>query len=175
MPIAATPYISEIRLFATQQVPHEWVPCDGRLLPIDQDHRPLFALIGNTYGGAESEGTFAVPDLTDRVAVGISGERALASRGGSETATLAEHHLPPHSHRVVAEDISPPPDGNQPTAQRPLSNSAPVKLYAPPENLVAMQEGVIGPRGASEPHQNVQPYLTVAFYIAIAGLWPTRG
>ena len=175
MPVAATPYVSEIRMFATQQVPSEWVPCDGRLLPIDDEHRALFALIGTIYGGDERAGTFAVPDLRDRVPVGISDQRKLASRGGSETATLVEGQLPAHTHRIVGEDISPPPDGNIPKPTSVLSNSNPVELWGPPENLTPMDAGVIGARGAGEPHENVQPFVTVAFYIAIAGLWPTRG
>lgn len=52
--------IGTILLFPYTFTPDGWVPCDGRSLPVLQ-YQPLYALIGNTYGGNQQN--FNVPDL----------------------------------------------------------------------------------------------------------------
>jgi len=61
--------VGEIRLFAGYLTPSGWALCDGSLLSIAVK-RPLFDVIGNTYGGDGQE-TFALPDLRDRAAIGV--------------------------------------------------------------------------------------------------------
>ncbi|HUR22482.1 MAG TPA: tail fiber protein, partial [Acidimicrobiales bacterium] len=46
----ADPFMSEIRMMALASAPKGWAPCDGTLLPINQN-QALFALLGTTYGG----------------------------------------------------------------------------------------------------------------------------
>ena len=58
--------LSEVRLFAApppsgSTLAQSWMPCDGRLLSIDQNE-PLFSLIGTTFGG-DGVKTFALPIL----------------------------------------------------------------------------------------------------------------
>jgi microcystin-dependent protein len=60
-------FVGEIRAFASD-VPEDWIPCDGRLLKVNQ-YVPLFFLLGASYGG-DGETTFAVPDLRGRVTAG---------------------------------------------------------------------------------------------------------
>ena len=38
----------------------------------------------------------------------------------------------------------------------------------------AMISGTIGPTGGSQPHQNMQPYLTLNLAIALVGIFPSR-
>ncbi len=59
-------YIGEIRMFGFNFAPLWWAPCDGRLLPIN-DNQALFQLIGTTFGG-DGKTDFAVPDLRGMVA-----------------------------------------------------------------------------------------------------------
>jgi microcystin-dependent protein len=193
-------YLAEIRMFATTQTPHGWVPCDGRLLDRDE-HEALFALIGHTYGGAGNQ--FAVPDLRDRMPLAADDGFGLGQPGGAEQHKLTPAELPVHNHRVVGEDVSPGSGGHQPGREKVLCNSASpsaasAELYIevdpppppppdPPDPgpeddaaapgapaLVPMDPKSIGSVGASAPHDNLQPYLTVAFFMNTKGLFPTR-
>jgi microcystin-dependent protein len=53
--------ISEIRAFASEELPFGWLPCDGRELAIGE-YQPLFALIGWRFGGDRAT-TFRIPAL----------------------------------------------------------------------------------------------------------------
>lgn len=55
------PFLSEIRLFASNFAPIGWAVCNGATLPISQN-TALFTLIGTMYGG-DGVSTFALPDL----------------------------------------------------------------------------------------------------------------
>src|SRR5262245_35673452 len=69
--------VGEIRLFAGYFTPSGWALCDGSLLSI-AGKRPLFDVIGNTYGG-DGEQTFALPDLRDRAAIGVGQASGLSA------------------------------------------------------------------------------------------------
>ena len=56
-------YIGEVHLFAFDFAPKNWLPCDGRILPINE-YETLFTLLGNTYGG-DGRTNFALPKLND--------------------------------------------------------------------------------------------------------------
>lgn len=60
--------LGEIRAFAYPDLPEGFLPCDGRLLDVNQN-QALYYVLGNTYGGA-APATFALPDLRGRFAVG---------------------------------------------------------------------------------------------------------
>jgi len=55
------PFIGEIELFPYTFAPMEWLSCEGQLLNVNT-YSPLFALIGNQYGG-DGRTTFALPNL----------------------------------------------------------------------------------------------------------------
>lgn len=79
--------------------PSGWLLCDGSSY-LRADYPELFANLG----GAASpwglpDGThFKVPDYRDRVPLGKSATKALASTGGAETVTLGTTEIPSHSH-----------------------------------------------------------------------------
>ncbi len=54
-------YIGTIVQMAFNWAPNAWLACEGQLLTI-VSNEPLFALIGNTYGG-DGVHTFQLPDL----------------------------------------------------------------------------------------------------------------
>ena len=56
------PFLAEIVLYAFAPPPPDWLPCDGRLLPINQN-QALFSLLGTTFGG-NGETNFALPNYT---------------------------------------------------------------------------------------------------------------
>ena len=61
------PFLGEIRMLGFNFTPQGWAPCNGQLLPINQN-QALFSLLGTTYGG-DGTTTFALPDLRSRVPV----------------------------------------------------------------------------------------------------------
>jgi len=172
----ADPFVAEIRIFAGNFAPKGWAFCNGQILPLSQN-TALFSLLGTTYGG-NGKSTFALPDLQGRAPMhpgqgpGLS-LHDLGETDGVEHVTLLESEMPPHSHTVVTSS-SPgenpsPVDGN-------LTRSVNGQIYNnTPANLVYMADQAISPQGGSQPHNNMQPYLTVNYIIALQGVFPSRG
>ena len=169
----ADPFVAEIRIFPFNFAPKGWAWCDGQLLPLSQN-TALFSLLGTTYGG-NGKSNFALPDLQGRAPMhpgqgpGLS-LHDLGETGGSETVTLLESEIPSHSHGLrgsLGDDDSTLP-GN-PNAPGQLSI-----IYAPPGNVVMMAGQALAPAGGDAPHNNLQPYLTFYFCIALQGVFPPR-
>lgn len=60
-----TPPAGEIMLFAGDNVPDGWLPCNGAL--VNRSAYPeLFEAIGTIYGTGDGSTTFALPDTSDR-------------------------------------------------------------------------------------------------------------
>ena len=55
------PYIGQIQTFAFSFTPDGWLPCDGRLLDIQQNEA-LYQLLGTLYGG-DGRTTFGIPKI----------------------------------------------------------------------------------------------------------------
>ena len=170
----ADPFVAEIRIFPFNFAPKGWAWCNGQLLPISQN-TALFSLLGTTYGG-DGKSTFALPDLEGRAPMhpgqgpGLS-LHDLGEQGGSDTVTLLESEIPAHSHalRASLDDA----DLRIPTANRSLAKAS-TNIYAPgaPNTLMAAQG--LPPAGGDQPHNNLQPYLTFYFNIALQGVFPPR-
>ena len=62
--------LGEVRLFAGNFAPKGWALCDGQLLEISK-HTALFSILGTMYGG-DGRTTFALPNLTNAAAIGVS-------------------------------------------------------------------------------------------------------
>lgn len=171
----ADPFVAEIRIFPFNFAPKGWAWCDGQLLPLSQN-TALFSLLGTTYGG-DGKSTFALPDLQGRAAMhpgqgpGLS-LHDLGETGGSETVTLLESEIPSHSHAMsVSSQVG---LENIPTGQKPAAGDG-VNLYGPANsNLVAMAPQALSPAGGDQPHNNMMPYLTFFFCIALQGVFPPR-
>jgi hypothetical protein len=73
-------------------VPTDYLPADGRLLPINLN-LPLFALLGTTYGG-DGRTTFALPDLRGRTIIGASAVDPVGTLVGSPTVSLSNSQTP---------------------------------------------------------------------------------
>lgn len=170
----ADPFVAEIRMFGGNFAPRGWAFCEGQLLPISQN-TALFSLLGANYGG-NAKTNFALPDQKGRAPMfygqgtGLS-NREIGEKGGSETVTLTTRELPGHTHyfRATGEaGTESSPSNNAPAN----SNSRPYS----PGNLSAgqMDENVLTPTGGGLPHNNMMPYLTVNFIIALRGVFPPR-
>jgi len=166
------PFVGEIRMFAGNFAPRGWAFCDGQLLPISQN-TALFSLIGTTYGG-DGRSTTALPDLKGRAPMqpgrgpGLTARR-LGERGGVETVTLSEAQIPNHKHTLTG--------ANEVASQAAVNNNylaRGTQMYHPPTDLAAMATQSLPETGGSQPHNNMQPYLTINFIIALVGLYPSR-
>jgi microcystin-dependent protein len=168
-------FLAEIRIFPFNFAPTGWAWCDGQLMPILQN-TALFSLLGTTYGG-DGISTFALPDLRGKVPMhsgqgsGLS-PHDLGEHGGSETVILQESEIAGHAHSLLASSS----DGELtiPTPQRVLAKSTGQNLYASAASLTPMAPGAISSTGGGAPHNNLQPYLTLHFCIALQGEYPTH-
>ena len=167
-------FVAEIRIFPFNFAPKGWAWCDGQLMPISQN-TALFSLLGTTYGG-DGKSNFALPDLQGCVPMhpgqgpGLS-LHDLGEVSGSETVTLLESEMPAHSHtlRASLDDA----DLAIPTLGRSLAKSS-SNLYANiiPNTLMANE--ALSPTGGDQPHNNMMPYVTYYFNIALQGIFPPR-
>ncbi|HZH66819.1 MAG TPA: tail fiber protein [Flavisolibacter sp.] len=166
------PFVAEIRMMPFNFAPRGWAFCNGQLLPISQN-TALFSLLGTTYGG-NGQSTFALPDLQGRVPMqpgqgpGLS-LHDLGEMSGTEQVTLLESEIPAHNHTLSGTTLpatSNNPAGNLPARANLYSNSI--------SNLVQMSYQALVPAGGSLPHNNMMPYLTVNFCIAMQGVFPSR-
>ena len=174
----ADPFVAEIRIFPFNFAPKGWAFCDGQLLPLSQN-TALFSLLGTTYGG-DGKSTFALPDLQGSVPLhegqgpGLS-LYDLGQTGGSQTVTLLTSEMPAHSH-VLGASVETGTQGSL-TANTTISASFGGTLYQTntSANLVAMNFQAVSIAGGSQPHNNMMPYLTLNFCIAMQGVFPPRG
>lgn len=168
------PFIAEIRIFAGNFAPRGWAFCNGQLLPVSQN-TALFSLIGTTYGG-DGRSTTALPNLEGRAPMhpgrgpGLTSRR-LGERGGVETVTLTEAQMPSHTHTVRAANEIGELRG---PAGHALARSSSATAYGPASNLVPLADQALPSAGGSQAHDNMQPYLTMNFIIALVGLYPSR-
>jgi microcystin-dependent protein len=174
-------YLGEIRLFAFNYAPAGWLTCQGQILAISQNSA-LFSLLGNYHGG-DGRTTFAVPNLQGRVAVGTGQGTGLSAYVlgetlGAPSVSLSAANLPPHNHSFNANTQ----DGAQLTSSgAQLAKTAygglsqhPVPFYNSGAPNIAMAPMAVQPAGASQPHNNLQPYLVMSYCIAMQGDFPPR-
>jgi len=164
------PFLGEIKLFPFVFAPKGWALCNGQLLPINQNHA-LFSLLGITYVG-NGQTTFALPDLRGRVPIGFSNFHPLGERAGETAHTVSLNELPAHNHQLTASGSGATVDAPGPGVV--LSTSAGAPAYAAAQSLVPMDAGSLTNTGGSQPHENLQPYLTLSFCIALIGIFPSR-
>jgi microcystin-dependent protein len=169
------PFIGEIRMVGFNYAPKGWAKCEGQLLPINQ-YQPLFALIGTQFGGNGTT-TFALPDLRGRIPMGDGTGIGLTSRsigenGGSETNIITVNQMPSHNHTVSA--VSTEGNQNSPSGNLPADTKILDKEYSNTNGDVIMKNTMIGNTGNNQPVNNIQPFLTVNYIIALEGVFPVR-
>jgi microcystin-dependent protein len=173
----ADPFVAEIRIFPFNFAPKGWAFCDGQLLPISQN-TALFSLLGTTYGG-DGKSNFALPDMQGNAPMhpgqgpGLS-LHDLGETGGTQSVNLLESEMPLHPHTLMAS-VENATQGTL-TNNVTLESSVKGSLYQSNvnANLVAMNLQALGPAGGGLPHNNMQPYLTLNFCIAMQGVFPPR-
>ena len=172
----SNPFVAEIRIFGFNFAPTGWAQCNGQLLPISQN-TALFSLLGTFYGG-DGKSTFALPNLQGSAAMfwgqgqGLS-LYDLGQQGGEQFVTLINSEMPVHTHNVMARATpglltAPAPDRS---LGRMQGGNAFVVANTP---LVPMNPQVFAIAGGSLPHNNMMPYLTLNYCIALQGVFPPR-
>ena len=93
---------------------------------------------------------------------------------GSATVTLTTQELAAHNHPAIADGGRGDANLNTPVGNAwgksgandtPYSNAAPNVVMSPNSTL---------PAGGGGPHNNLMPYLTINFVIALQGIYPQR-
>jgi microcystin-dependent protein len=173
----ADPFVAEIRIFGFNFAPTGWATCDGQLLPISQN-TALFSLLGTIYGG-NGQSNFALPNLQGRAPMHPGQGPGLSSHdvgeaGGSSTVSLLASEIPSHSHSLMGA-------GSTATKTAAVNNSfargsAILPYRAPPvgATLATLAAEAVSVAGGDQPHNNMMPYLTMNFCIALQGVYPSR-
>jgi len=171
------PFVAEIRIFPFNFAPKGWAFCDGQLLPISQN-TALFSLLGTVYGG-DGKSTFALPDMQGNAPLHPGQGQGLSlydlgQQGGSDNVTLLVSEIPLHTHSLMAQNQ--PAQLDAPGADRTFARSSGGFAYkpSPPTDVVQMAFEMLAPAGGGLPHNNMMPYLTLNFCIAMQGVFPAR-
>jgi microcystin-dependent protein len=170
----SNPFVAEIRIFPFNFPPKGWAFCDGQILPLSQN-TALFSLLGTTYGG-DGKSNFALPNMQGNAPMhpgqgpGLS-LHDLGETGGSDTVSLLESEIPSHSHALQASAS----DGFDTNAgSELLAKGIGIGSYGVPGGTTYLSDSAIAPAGGDQPHNNLQPYLTLNFCIALQGVYPPR-
>jgi microcystin-dependent protein len=180
-----SPFLGEIRPFAFNFAPQGWALCAGQIISLSSN-TALFSILGTTYGG-NGQTTFALPDLRGRIAVGQGQgnglqDWVLGEEIGEESVTLLNTEMASHTHtpdtRIQAGTTS---MHNVPQAGDYLSrfNTSTTAIgytwnNPPLENATTLHPTFIGFTGGSQPHNNIQPVLTINYCICTSGVFPAR-
>ncbi|MEL7084641.1 MAG: tail fiber protein [Cyanobacteria bacterium P01_A01_bin.3] len=170
------PFLAEIRMVGFNFAPRGWAFCDGQILPINQN-QSLYSLLGTTYGG-DGRTSFALPDLRSRVPMHLGNSEAgttiqLGQRGGAETVTLSAAEMPGHTHSAKASAEA----ASVPSATNNFLGSPATSIgntYRASGSSVSLNSNAVGSSGGGQGRQNMQPYQTLTFCIALQGLFPSR-
>jgi microcystin-dependent protein len=166
-----------MRIFGGSFAPRGWAKCEGQLLAISQN-TALFSLLGTTYGG-DGRVTFGLPNFQGAAPMqqgqgpGLS-RRDLGQTGGEQTVTLLQNEMPAHAHAQQA--VNQPGEDPTPGSSEALGRSVGANLYQDntTQNLVQLAPQAAPPAGGSQPHNNMPPYLTLTFILALQGIFPQR-
>ena len=172
----ADPFVAEIRVVGFNFAPNGWAHCNGQLLPISQN-TALFSLLGTNYGG-DGKSTFALPNIQDATVIGPGQgpgltERFIGEQGGVESVTLLTTEMPVHSHPLRASVTPGTLGAGGPDLSFARASGGNIYKGADtPTALMAPQS--LAPAGGDLPHNNMMPFLTLNYVIAMQGIFPAR-
>ncbi len=163
----STPFIGEIKIVPWTFAPQGWAFCNGQTLLINQNN-VLFSLLGTTYGG-DGVTTFKLPDLRGRMSFHTGSAYPLGQAGGEETHVLTALEMQTHSHAVSAASTG----AGLAAAAGHVWGLSGLNAYHPTADGAMNQLSVVDAAGGGQAHNNIQPYLTLSFIIALQGAVPS--
>jgi microcystin-dependent protein len=177
------PFIAQITVFGCNFAPRGWAMCQGQIMSIAQN-TALFSLLGTNFGGNGTT-TFLLPDLQGRAPIGFGQGPGLSNytigeRSGAESAPIAAVSYPTHSHTLFAAASAATGNGpgglieaeGQTGGRGGTINLALYSASGTPTPLASA--ALTAAAGGGQPHNNLQPYLTLNFCIALNGIFPPR-
>jgi microcystin-dependent protein len=173
----ADTFVGEIRIFPFNFAPTGWAFCNGQLIPISQN-TALFSLLGTYYGG-DGKSTFALPNLMNSAPLDFGQGNGLSlydlgQTGGESAVTLLQTEMPSHAHGAQANSGA-GGQNSSPTATWSALTQRGLNAYTPTSaQNVQMSPLALSVVGGSQPHNNMPPYLTLNFCIALQGIYPSR-
>jgi len=171
-------FVGEIEIFGFNFAPLGWALCAGQLLPISQN-TALFSLLGTQFGG-DGKSTFALPNLQGTIPVSQGQGPGLNPYNmgeieGVETVTLIINEIPQHTHTLVASASAGRIETPSSAVVPGLTERGTPPVYAAaPTAGAAMNPSMVGTAGGNLPHNNMMPYLTLNYCIALTGIFPAR-
>lgn len=161
--------IGSIFAFAGATGPAGYMLCDGTELSRTV-YATLFEAIGTTYGAGDGTTTFNIPNIQGRVVVGRDGAQSefstIGQLGGEKTHTLTEAEMPAHGHSTVGTTCQSTSVGDYvfEAGQYLMTTSAPY-TGAPISSIVVEGNLTVEPTGGGAPHNNLQPYVVMNYFI----------
>jgi len=182
-------FLGEIRMFAGNYNPEDWVLCNGQSMSVQQN-QALFSLLGVTYGG-DGVNTFLLPDLRGRVPVGQGTNsttnppltaRTIGQTGGEESHTLTYAEMPAHNHPVYVSGTNATSTTAGPTMLYgtlvPNTTAGITGLYTNVDTTtlpaVQMDPKAVTFTGGGQPHNNMMITTAISFIMAVLGNYPMR-
>jgi microcystin-dependent protein len=179
----ASPYLSQITMFAGNFAPKNYALCNGQTMSIAQN-AALFSLLGTMYGG-NGQTTFQLPNLQSALPMSFGQGSGLSNYvqgqvGGFTSVTLTQQTVPSHQHFMMAAKgasaaaISTSVLPGAPTVSggelyaNPPTGSQPALI---PHPLAAATCSTVG---SNQSHTNMMPSLCISFCIALSGVFPSR-
>jgi microcystin-dependent protein len=174
------PYLGQLLLVGFNFAPQGWLFARGQTLNISQ-YTALFALYGVQFGG-NGTSNFQLPNLQGFISNGQGqgpglNNYVVGETGGTPTVTLLDNQNPSHNHTPTAVVGRGVPLNNTPIghllAEAPAGNN----IYTGGILTLNAQlnAGVVSPEGGNGPHNNLMPFLSLNWIVAMQGIYPPRG
>jgi microcystin-dependent protein len=164
----AEPFLSEIRIFSFGFAPKGWALCNGQLMPINQN-QALFSLLGTTFGG-DGRVNFGLPNLQGQTPIHVGNGFTLGQKGGEQNHTLNQSEMPQHVHFGQVQTANATTGAPNNNMLAGVATFAYRNSVSSPTTLIPQTVTNVG---GSQPHANMQPYLTLNFSIALQGIFPS--
>lgn len=154
-------------MFGGSTVPSGWAACEGQQLSISSN-TALYSLLGTTYGG-DGVNYFNLPDLRGRVALHWSAGHPVGEAAGEQQVALMQENLPAHTHIATAAAAG---GSDDPTGRSwgPATDNVYAATTTP---VLGMNPLGLSTSGSGTPHENMIPYVAVAYIIALQGIFPS--
>jgi microcystin-dependent protein len=173
-------FVGEIALFGFNFPPKGWAFCQGQLLAISQN-TALFSLLGTQYGG-DGKSTFALPNLQGNIpnhqgqGPGLS-SYVMGQTGGEAAVTLQASQIAAHTHTLpvssVVAKVNTPTNATVVGAVAGGRGGGAGTAYGT-TTLANMAAQPGNTAGGNQPHNNMAPYVTLNYCIALTGIFPSR-